>query len=354
MKSTTEKIIAKKTKNSSKLIPSKFSEVRNEIKSSNSQFYSENDVFAEKFQRSVEKWTELMQRAVVADFIDSKAQIKKAYESEMQEKTSEMSTMMTELTCSLKEANQNLDRESTNAKKARRLAYAALEWWLLQKNHIVLRKYFSQWRSRITDILRFQITKKIAQAYLRRTVLKRVIDAWKTIARVSWRKLTERRIKIEAEYAMELLSKEYERRMKELENRLAESNQKLTVALQERTQQHEQLRRAVLRGVSALNMEAMVAMNDQILSAQEFDSNRCIDYKKTDETPKNKKVEKLIVNRYVDHKKKEEYQKDRKVENLISKDPNRNSEVSDNGPELRSRNTAFATRHFPSKDVKFS
>ncbi|KAJ3074020.1 Centrosomal protein poc5 [Podochytrium sp. JEL0797] len=124
-------------------------------------------------------------------------------------------------------------------------------------NKTLTLQLFHTWRTKFKDAQRLHLAERMAASKGRTNALRRALFGWQRVCGVTWRKAVEKSIRVEAERAMHSLSLEYESKLRHLTTQLVSTQTRLTHSEQDRTRAQGEMKKALMRGVCALNMEAM-------------------------------------------------------------------------------------------------
>ncbi|KAI8820383.1 uncharacterized protein EV422DRAFT_68500 [Fimicolochytrium jonesii] len=215
------------------------------------------DPDANGFAESVDKWTGLMRRAIVADFMTAKSQMLRRQTQLINQAKAEIADHLADVENRLKTAEAYIVTCEAKAVRCENLMDVSLGY--LSKKRLISQTglFFARWRLKYAEERRSRMVMRLAVQHHRRAVARKLLLGWKEIAGTTWRRTVERRVKMEAEKAMESLAGEYDKRIAHLERNLTEVNSRLAISESARAVQEEEMKKAFMRGVCALNMEAM-------------------------------------------------------------------------------------------------
>ncbi|KAH9270102.1 hypothetical protein BASA83_007777 [Batrachochytrium salamandrivorans] len=138
------------------------------------------------------------------------------------------------------------------------LEFSAVTVYLTSKRDVLSSaKFFCKWRTRVAETRRLKLALHTAVCHFKRTLLRKSITGWHCVAGVTWKKATEKIIRLKAEKQLKLMSIEYESRIAELSMKLSRAHIQLSSLQKEQRTQQEDMKRSFFRGVCALNMETM-------------------------------------------------------------------------------------------------
>ncbi|KAJ3022244.1 Centrosomal protein poc5 [Thoreauomyces humboldtii] len=215
------------------------------------------DPDAHAFSQSLDKWTAMMHRAVVADFLSVKSDMLARQTSEMAEARRLTEEEIRGLKEKVDAREAEAKREKATRVKMEALMERCLKFLEEKRRRSSLGLVFARWRLRQMAVHLSRAASRTARTHASRTLLRKTLHCWKEVAGTNWRRTIEGRIKAEAEKAMEQLAAEYDGRIVKLEAKLKDVHEKLHVSEEARGLQEEDMKKAFMRGVCALNMEAM-------------------------------------------------------------------------------------------------
>ncbi|KAK3750813.1 hypothetical protein RRG08_037254 [Elysia crispata] len=131
------------------------------------------------------------------------------------------------------------------------------------KEKVTMAKLFYTSRAETADQRRLTFTEKLAQRHHERQLVQKVLRAWFGTIQTGWRNRVQKGCEEQARNVCAQLSQDYEDKIKSLNMEIATLEQKVSFLQQERGQYAEQVRKAFMRGVCALNMETMSAFGPE-------------------------------------------------------------------------------------------
>ncbi|KAI9336153.1 hypothetical protein BDR26DRAFT_936197 [Obelidium mucronatum] len=180
----------------------------------------ELDPDSARFHASLQKWSSLLSRAILADYMDAKTLLHEKHVKQVEETGLQYVESVSGLTTRVRdlEAVVDLCREKV---EARNLALDAAAG-LFEK----------------LDLKRMHLAERVAQQKAKSSAMRRALFGWQRVCGVNWRKVVEK------EYPAPKASFRYE------------NEGSINLSLIERAAQGD-MKKALMRGVCALNMEAM-------------------------------------------------------------------------------------------------
>ncbi|MGH0161159.1 UNVERIFIED_CONTAM: hypothetical protein FKN15_040641 [Acipenser sinensis] len=130
-----------------------------------------------------------------------------------------------------------------------------------QREKQELMRTFSHWRSKQCEAREEAYSNGLADRHYKQMLMKKVWAAWHSVIEVKWRERVERACQARAEEVCLRLSADYERKIEELSEALEQARCEIQQLHSERERYEESMKKAFMRGVCALNMEAMTMFN---------------------------------------------------------------------------------------------
>ncbi|KAJ3014424.1 UNVERIFIED_CONTAM: Centrosomal protein poc5 [Siphonaria sp. JEL0065] len=216
------------------------------------------DPDASRFNASLQKWSSLFSRAVLADFLDSRTAMCERHVREVEDS----GRVYVEAVEGLNRRVIDLEQVLNVFKGKVEMRNMALEGSVCSvigqlNNRNTCTKFFSQWKSEFQERKRMHLAERVADQKAKAGAMRRALFGWQRVCGVTWRRAVEKSIRIEAEKAMEQLSIEYEQKIKELEMQVNKTKTRLNQSEMDRARAQGDMKKALMRGVCALNMEAM-------------------------------------------------------------------------------------------------
>ncbi|XP_067425196.1 centrosomal protein POC5 isoform X2 [Emydura macquarii macquarii] len=126
-----------------------------------------------------------------------------------------------------------------------------------QKERIELMKKFTRWRIQHVEARQEAYANKLADRQFQIALMKKVWAAWRSLSEARWKEKVAKACQSRAEEVCVQLSKDYEAKIAELNIALEEAKADILRLHSEREQYEDTMKKAFMRGVCALNLEAM-------------------------------------------------------------------------------------------------
>ncbi|XP_004413444.1 PREDICTED: centrosomal protein POC5 [Odobenus rosmarus divergens] len=132
-----------------------------------------------------------------------------------------------------------------------------------QKERIELMRTFFHWRIGHVKCRQDVYEGKLADQYFQRTLLKKVWKGWRSIAQKQWKEVVERACQARAEEVCVQISNDYETRVAVLSGALENAKAEIQRMQHEKEHFEDSMKKAFMRGVCALNLEAMTIFQNR-------------------------------------------------------------------------------------------
>ncbi|KAF6126480.1 POC5 centriolar protein [Phyllostomus discolor] len=104
---------------------------------------------------------------------------------------------------------------------------------------------------------------KLADQHFQRTLLKKVWRAWRSTVQKKWKDVVERACQARAEEVCVQISNDYEAKVAMLSGALENAKAEIQRMQHEKEQFEDSMKKAFMRGVCALNLEAMTIFQNR-------------------------------------------------------------------------------------------
>ncbi|XP_012880753.1 PREDICTED: LOW QUALITY PROTEIN: centrosomal protein POC5 [Dipodomys ordii] len=139
-----------------------------------------------------------------------------------------------------------------------------------QKERIELMRTFFHWRISHVKCRQDIYEGKLADQYFHRTLLKKVWKGWHSVVQRQWKEMVERACQARAEEVCIQISHDYENKIAMLSGALENSKADIQKLQQEKEHFEDSMKKAFMRGVCALNLEAMTMFQNKNDTGLEF------------------------------------------------------------------------------------
>jgi len=131
-----------------------------------------------------------------------------------------------------------------------------------QKTKGELMRSFHAWKLRHCDEKREDFACKIAAQWHSQRVLWRSFRAWQSVVEGKWKERVERACQNRAQEVCEQLTRDYEGKIAQLQRQLGHAHAEIAGMRADRDQFEERMKKGFMRGVCALNLEAMTMFKE--------------------------------------------------------------------------------------------
>ncbi|XP_066093013.1 centrosomal protein POC5 isoform X1 [Saccopteryx bilineata] len=132
-----------------------------------------------------------------------------------------------------------------------------------QKERIELMRTFFHWRIGHVKSRQDIYEGKIADQYFQRTLLKKVWKGWHSMVQKKWKDVVERACQARAEEVCVQISNDYETKVAVLSGALENAKAEIQRMQHEKEHFEDSMKKAFMRGVCALNLEAMTIFQNR-------------------------------------------------------------------------------------------
>ncbi|KAM5330972.1 centrosomal protein POC5 isoform 3-T3 [Glossophaga mutica] len=147
-----------------------------------------------------------------------------------------------------------------------------------QKERIELMRTFFHWRIGHVKSRQDVYEGKLADQYFQRTLLKKVWKAWRATVQKKWKDVVERACQARAEEVCVQLSNDYEAKVAMLSGALENAKAEIQRMQHEKEHFEDSMKKAFMRGVCALNLEAMTIFQNRNDTGIDLTNNKKEEY----------------------------------------------------------------------------
>nr|XP_058916946.1 centrosomal protein POC5 [Kogia breviceps] len=147
-----------------------------------------------------------------------------------------------------------------------------------QKERIELMRTFFRWRISHVKSRQDVYESKQADQYFQRTLLKKVWRGWRAIVQKQWKDVVERACQARAEEVCVQISNDYEAKVAMLSGALENAKAEIQRMQHEKEHFEDSMKKAFMRGVCALNLEAMTIFQNRGDTGTDFTNNKREEY----------------------------------------------------------------------------
>ncbi|XP_037657683.1 centrosomal protein POC5 isoform X2 [Choloepus didactylus] len=147
-----------------------------------------------------------------------------------------------------------------------------------QKERTELMRTFFYWRIGHIKSRQDVYESKLADQYYQRTLLKKVWKAWRSTIQKQWKDVVERACQARAEEVCVQISNDYETKVALLSGALENAKAEIQRMQHEKEHFEDSMKKAFMRGVCALNLEAMSIFQNRSDIGMDFTNNKKEEY----------------------------------------------------------------------------
>uniref|UniRef100_F6PWB4 Centrosomal protein POC5 n=2 Tax=Bos TaxID=9903 RepID=F6PWB4_BOVIN len=147
-----------------------------------------------------------------------------------------------------------------------------------QKERIELMRTFFHWRINHVKSRQDVYESKLADQYFQRTLLKKVWRGWRAVVQKQWKEVVERACQARAEEVCVQISNDYEAKVALLTGALENAKAEIQRMQHEKEHFEDSMKKAFMRGVCALNLEAMTIFQNRGDTGTDFTTNKREEY----------------------------------------------------------------------------
>ncbi|NXR03417.1 POC5 protein, partial [Sagittarius serpentarius] len=126
-----------------------------------------------------------------------------------------------------------------------------------QKERTALMRKFTLWRIQHVKAKQEEYANRIADRQFQTALMKKVWAAWRSLSEEKWKEKVAKACQLRAEDVCIQLTNDYEAKIAELTANLEQTKAEILRLHSEREQYEDTMKKAFMRGVCALNLEAM-------------------------------------------------------------------------------------------------
>uniref|UniRef100_T2M9G4 Centrosomal protein POC5 n=1 Tax=Hydra vulgaris TaxID=6087 RepID=T2M9G4_HYDVU len=210
-----------------------------------------------RMDRNMDTWCLQLKRNVLGELADMKLMHIQQQEQMEQDLKNKFSIEIMRHDHELDSMRELLFTFEQNSKQKDEVIANLSEALNKQKERCDKIRLFSMWRLKYNDEKRLAFCSKIADKYYKKVLLSTVWSAWRGIISQKWKQRVEKACQIKSQEVCLKLSEDYEQKLQSLHQELIKARDEISKMHSERECYEEAMKKAFMRGVCALNMEAM-------------------------------------------------------------------------------------------------
>ncbi|NXB75465.1 POC5 protein, partial [Donacobius atricapilla] len=126
-----------------------------------------------------------------------------------------------------------------------------------QKDRVELMRRFTRWRIQHVSAKQEEYAIRMADKHFQTALMKKVWAAWRSVSEERWKDKVAKACQLRAEDVCVQLTSDYEAKIAELTATVEQTKAEILRLHSERDQYEDSMKKAFMRGVCALNLEAM-------------------------------------------------------------------------------------------------
>lgn len=130
------------------------------------------------------------------------------------------------------------------------------------RNRMEMQRSFTEWKIKHNDARREAFASNLARRHYQRTLQQKVWAAWHSVIEARWRQRVEKACQAKAQEVCMALTNDYETKLSSLNEALEAARFEVHRLHEERDRYEETMKKAFMRGVCALNLEAMTMFHE--------------------------------------------------------------------------------------------
>ncbi|XP_063695150.1 centrosomal protein POC5-like [Bolinopsis microptera] len=216
-----------------------------------------------RLEGQIDEWNIALRQNILAELTQIKLKLlqqQKCRILDEREKSNERMARLTLQNEELKELVANCER--TIAQKDSIIANLTTSL-NKQKTKEGLVRSFSQWKLRHCDEKREEFCGRIADDFYARKLMTRAFRSWMSVQENKWKERVERACQNRAQEVCEKLTRDYEDKVAALQQQLGAACAEIASLRSDREQFEERMKKGFMRGVCALNLEAMTMFKEE-------------------------------------------------------------------------------------------
>jgi centrosomal protein POC5 len=208
-------------------------------------------------EMQLDMWCTDMKRNILAEFAQSLLRLREQMRQEMEHEKARNQYEVHQLQCELERLRDLVATYEQGIEKKDQVISKLSGVLQKQKSKVGLQHSFSQWKLHHSEEKRENFVSKIAYKHYRRRLMLKVWLAWHGILVAKWKQRVEKACQARAEEVCVQLTNDYEEKLSVMHRSLDDARNDVQKMREERDMFAENMKKAFMRGVCALNMEAM-------------------------------------------------------------------------------------------------
>ncbi|XP_038077562.1 centrosomal protein POC5-like isoform X2 [Patiria miniata] len=224
-----------------------------------------------KMEANLDNWCLDMKRNILAEMSQSKISLIERHRQEIRAIKDRHNKEVNQLQNEIENLKELLHTYEVSIERKDGVVSNLTRALQRQKERFEMLKRFQAWKLRHTEDRREAFTSKLAVRQRERHLMTKVWGAWHSVIEAKWKQRVEKACQSKAQEVCMSLTNDYETRLASLNEALESSRAEVTRLHSEREMYEETMKKAFMRGVCALNLEAMTMFHEN----EENDGGRC-------------------------------------------------------------------------------
>nr|XP_020854068.1 centrosomal protein POC5 isoform X3 [Phascolarctos cinereus] len=229
-------------------------------KESSERFFSEpciTDENLRKIESIIDFWSSGLKTNVLAELSKWKFNFIDWHRAEVKKEKDKHAVQIRRIQSQVDDLNELQKTYETSAGRKDEVIATLTEATGKQKERIDLLKTFFHWRIEHLKAKQEIYETKLADQHYHKTLKKKIWKAWRSILKSQWKDTVEKACQSRAEEICVQISRDYEAQISALNATLEAARTEIQKLQCEKEQFEESMKKAFMRGVCALNLEAM-------------------------------------------------------------------------------------------------
>ncbi|CAK8672976.1 unnamed protein product [Clavelina lepadiformis] len=210
-----------------------------------------------RIDQQLKNWNIKLNKMVLAEMSQTKTDITEQYRKMLHSKEKEHEASMNKLQNEVEDLKELLHTCETSLARKDSVILNLTRTLQTNKEKQEMMRALSMWKLRLSDEKRMAFTSNIARRHRERVVAIRAWQSWRAVVEGKWRDKVERACQKKAQEVCMTLTDDYEAKIASLNDALQASRDEVLRLNGEREKYEETMKKAFMRGVCALNLEAM-------------------------------------------------------------------------------------------------
>ncbi|XP_066270366.1 centrosomal protein POC5-like [Branchiostoma lanceolatum] len=210
-----------------------------------------------RIEAHLDNWALDLKRGILAEFTQAKIALIERHRQEMRAEKERHAREVNQLQNEIESLKELMHTYEQSIERKDQVISNLTQALQRQKEKFDMLRAMVQWKLRHADERREAFASNLARKHYEQKISSRVWAAWHGVIEAKWRQRVERACQAKAQEVCMQLTNDYEARISSLNEALEAARTEVTRLHGERDQYEETMKKAFMRGVCALNLEAM-------------------------------------------------------------------------------------------------